>query len=86
MKIVIGLFLILILGTILIGYITSDETIVGFGWKNFKDESNQFVLGLDQSSFISDDNAYKQDRFTIGLYFFAITFIFTSEIKDNIAL
>lgn len=86
MKILLGLFLVLTIGTILIGYITADETAVGFGWKDFKSDANQFTVGLDQSSFLSSDNKFKQDRFTLGLYFFAITFVFTTEIKDNIAL
>jgi len=86
MKILIGLFLILIIGTVLIGLITSDSTVAIFGWKKFKDAENQFTLGLDQSSFVSDDGKFKQDRFTVGVYFFAVIFIFTTEIKDNIAL
>lgn len=86
MKILLGLFLVLLIGTILIGYITSDETVVMFGWKRFKDAENQFTVGLDQSSFIDEDNKFKQDRFTVGLYFCAIIFVFTTEIKDNIAL
>ena len=86
MKILVGMILVLVLGTILIGLITSDNTVMGFGWKKFKDAENEFTVGLDQSSYTSMDGKYKMDQFVIGFYFCAITFLFTTEIRDNIAL
>lgn len=81
MKIVIGIFLVLTIGTVLIGYLTSDTTHLAFGFKKFASKEDEFVLGLSKSSYISDDETMTMDEFTIGAYFFAFTFLFTKENK-----